>query len=95
MLACPQVLDEPLVICGLEFDDGLWIAALEIALLFCLNEFLWLASLFVTPASVYFGKRGKPPGAIPHWVHAQCAWLPWWPLGLPGVVPARQVTYTP
>jgi hypothetical protein len=86
---CPQVLDEPVKILGVELEDFVLIATFPL----CLSLFLDTVPCFVGTALLAYGlyraKRGRPPGALLHWLHAMEL------VRLPGVLSPRPQRYSP
>ncbi len=79
-LACPTVLDEPVTILGLEPEDyGLVMLTLIVAATFLSAIPAFGSGLGVALACLHL-KRGQPPGALIHWLHA------WELLPIPGVL---------
>ncbi len=67
---CPMVLDEPVKILGLEPEDFTVVAALPLVLAFFFDALASFGLTFLLGAMLYFAKRGKPPGALLHTLHA-------------------------
>jgi len=90
--SCPRVLDEPvIVLAGLELDDFLVLGVMAAVLMIVASLLVFVLGTLGAILAVLKGKRGKPPGALLHWVHD--LELPF--LQLPGVLPARELIYSP
>lgn len=84
---CPQVLDEPVTILGLELDDvGLVAFSLVLTSVFCSG--IWaLAVASAVGWALWKGKRGRPAGDLLHRAHAYEL------VRLPGVLGPRRRYY--
>jgi hypothetical protein len=83
---------------GFELEDLYLLGACSCVLLVALalvplpgfdSPFVWAGCTVVVFAVAYYGKRGKPPGAIRHWLHEMELW------GIPGMVSPREDVYSP
>jgi len=83
------VLDEPITVYGVDLDDVRNVGMVSVGLLMLLPPTIWLLGTLVGGYANYRGKRGKPPGAVLHWLH-EMQLLP-----LPGLLPPRPMTYSP
>jgi type IV secretory pathway TrbD component len=88
-ISCPRVLDEPVQKWGFEFDDLMIIGALPAVLIFLVSPWVCFGVTLAVAGVIYYGKRGKPPGAILHWLHAMEL------IRLPGVLSPRPQRYSP
>jgi len=76
------VLDEPITKFGFALEDWCILVVVLIGGFFVLPTSILgrvaaLGLTVVAGVGVYFGKRGKPPGAIFHWLHIKVwPWLP-------------------
>ena len=90
---CEVVIDEPIRIeimgVGFEADDFMIMGGLMAGLLLVLPPMVWFMTAVGIPLLIYRAKRGKPLGAIWHWLHANM----WWKI--PGVLSPLEVVYDP
>ena len=88
---CPTELDKPVLVFGFEVEDlGVISGVMILTGLFLFEGFAPV--LMVTVAFAFFLKRlkkGKAPGMLIHLMHR------WDLLRMPGVLPVRQVGYSP
>ena len=88
---CPTELDTPVLIFGFEVED---IAALSAVMVFS-GLFIFEGFIPVFFVTLAFGlglrrlKKGKAPGVLIHLMHR------WDILHIPGVLPVRDVGYSP
>jgi len=86
---CPTVLDEPVTLYGIEFDDLCVVLVAGFALSLVIDILVALGVMLGCGIALRVLKRGRPPGALLHALH-DLALVP-----LPGIVPPRGQTYTP
>ena len=67
---CPMVLDEPVKILGLEPEDFAVVAATPLLLSLLVDAVASFGGAVLLGAAVYLAKRGRPPGALLHALHA-------------------------
>ncbi len=67
---CPQVLDEPVKILGLEPEDFAVVAITPVFLALLCDALTSFGGTALVGAALYFAKRGRPPGALFHTLHA-------------------------
>jgi len=67
---CPQVLDEPVKIFGLDVEDFGLVAATPLLACVVLDAVASFGCAAVLGAVLYLSKRGRPPGALLHSLHA-------------------------
>jgi hypothetical protein len=85
------VLDEPITVLLWEYDDFLLIVCSPFLLHMLIGPFWAVLCALVFAAVTYFGKKGKPPGALWHAVHElELLWF-----RLPGLLPPRPQRYGP
>jgi hypothetical protein len=84
---CPRITDDPVMKWGYEFEDFLLILGLPCVLILVVPPLYCLGLVVVLAAVIRTGKRGKPRGAIWHWLHAHRI------LRLPGFIPAHTQRY--
>ena len=85
---CPMVLDAPVTILGLEPDDFAVVAATPLLLALVLDAVASFGGALLLGAGVYLAKRGRPPGALLHRLHALEL------TRLPGVLSPRRQRYS-
>jgi hypothetical protein len=87
--SCPQVLDAPVKILGLEPEDFAVAASMPM----CTASFLDTIPSFATGVAVglalYFTKRGRPSGALLHLLHGLQL------IRLPGMLSPKPARYSP
>ena len=88
---CPRVLDEPVRILGLEPEDFTSALAMPTMLSLLLDALPALLSGIAFGVTMYFLKRGKPPGDLSHQLYS----LELLPLQWAGIVGTRPRLYTP
>jgi len=86
---CPTVLDDPVMLYEVEFDDLCVLLALCFVLSLVIDILVALGLLIVSGLGLRFAKRGKPAGALLHALH-DLALIP-----LPGIMSPRGQTYSP
>lgn len=93
-----SVFDEPIMILFWEWDEALLLIFLiplsQFALKFVPVAVWWKLVFSIVPIAatgwfLYCLKRGKPSGAVAHWLHRMEFWV------LPGVLPPRDHVYSP
>ena len=67
---CPQVLDEPVTILGLEPEDFAGTALVPVLAALVLDTLPSFACGAAVGAFLYFSKRGRAAGALLHRLHA-------------------------
>ena len=91
---CPQIHDKPVRRWGFELDDLMILGVIcGVALIF-VHPYFWALFVLCVFGLAYYGKRGKPSGAIVHWLQ-EMQFIPWYRFSLPGFIPARPRTYSP
>lgn len=86
---CPQTLDEPVKVFGLEPEDFAVMLAVPAAASLAIDVLLSCGCGVLVGLVMYFGKRGRPPGALLHMLHDYGI------VQLPGILPATEQTYSP
>jgi len=86
---CPQVLDEPVKIFGLEIEDFTAVALTPMLAGLFLESWQSFACAGVLGVGLYRSKRGRAPGALLHRAHQ------WELVRLPGILSPRPTTYSP
>jgi hypothetical protein len=66
---CPNVLDEPVKVLGLEIEDFGMVAASPLVLGFVFDALASFGLAFLLGVALYLSKRGRPPGAVLHTLH--------------------------
>jgi len=86
---CPTVLDEPVTLYGIEFDDLCVLLVAGFVLSLVIDILLALGVMLGSGIAIRFLKRGRPPGALLHALHDLAL------IALPGVLSPRGQTYSP
>ena len=71
---CPKVIDEPIMIVGLEWVDVLVVLLVFSVVTILCNPFLGIAVAVGLGGTLWYGKRDQPPGALIHTLHRWELW---------------------
>lgn len=88
-IKCTTILDEPDKVGPFELIDVLLLLAVFMVITFFSDVFFGLTVTVALLAALYYLKRGKPPGALQHWLHAMEF------VKLPGFLSPRRKRYGP
>ena len=88
------LLDKPATQLGFTLLEWGVLGAVLVILFYALPVTVWgrlgvFAGVVVAAAGLYYGKRGKPQGAIVHWLHSMGL------VALPGLLSPRRQRYGP
>ena len=88
-IKCTTILDEPDKVGPFEVIDALLMLMFFLIVTFFSDIFLGLAATGGALGALYYLKRGRPPGALQHWLHAMEF------IRLPGFLSPRRKRYGP
>jgi hypothetical protein len=72
--ACPKVIDEPIMIVGLEWSDFVVVLLVFSMVTIMLNPFLGVGAAIGLGVTLWYAKRDQPPGALIHALHRLELW---------------------
>jgi type IV conjugative transfer system protein TraL len=71
---CPKVIDEPVMIVGLEWVDFVVVLLAFSIVTIILNPFLGVGIAISLGFTLWYAKRDQPPGALIHMLHRLEIW---------------------
>jgi len=80
---CPQTVDEPIRVLGLDGEDWTLIGSLAVVVYVLSTPFAGVAAGVFGMIGIRLAKRGRPPGALRHALWLLGFPLPGWPLAPP------------